>query len=94
MKNLTEVVNEALKDQKKGEVLKGIETIFNNTRNPEEALEFMWDLVEALYMALNDKVKYISSSIPTYPRWEEIAKELKKPLDSLSDDIEELERRK
>ena len=93
MKSLTETVNEALKDQKKSEVLKGIEIIFNNTRDPEEVLEFMFDLIEGLHEALDNKVKYISSSNPNYPYWDDIAKELKKPLDSLADDIDELERR-
>lgn len=93
MKSLTETINEALKDQKKAEVLKGIEIIFNNTRDPEEVLEFMFDLIEGLHEALDNKVKYISSSNPNYPYWDDIAKELKKPLDSLADDIDELERR-
>lgn len=93
MKNLTGIVNEALKDQKKVEVLKGIEIIFNNTRDPQEVLEFMFNLIEGLHEAIDDKVKYISSSNPNYPYWEDIAKELKKPLDSLADDIDELERR-
>lgn len=93
MKNLKSIVNEALKDQKKVEVMKGIEIIFNNTRDPEEALEFLYDLVEAVYVAVSDKAKYVSSSNPNHPYWEDIAKELKKPLDNLSDDIEELQRR-
>ena len=93
MKTLTDTVNEALKDQKKVEVMKGIEIIFNNTRDPEEVLEFMYDLIEKLHESLDDKVKYISSSNPNYPYWDDIAKELKKPLDSLADDIDELERR-
>ena len=93
MKTLTDTVNEALKDQKKVEVLKGIEIIFNNTRDPKEALEFLYDLSEAIHTALSNKAKYVSASNPNRPYWEEIAKELTNPLVKLSDDIEELERR-
>lgn len=93
MKTLTDTVNEALKDQKKVEMMKGIEIIFNNTRDPEEALEFLYNLVEAVYVAVTDKARYVSASNPNYPYWDDIAKELKKPLDNLSDDIEELQRR-
>ena len=93
MKSLTETVNEALKDQKKSEVLKGIEIIFNNTREPKEILEFLWDLFESIENAIDEKVKYISSSNPNYPYWEEIKNELDKSLESIVDDIEELERR-
>lgn len=94
MKNLTEIVNEALKDQKKTEVLKAIEIIFNNTREPKEVLEFLWDLFEKIEYEIDSKVKYVSSSNPNYPYWEEIKNELDKSLESVVDDIEELEHRK
>jgi exonuclease V gamma subunit len=94
MKNLTEIVNEALKDQKKAEVLKAIEIIFNNTREPKEVLEFLWDLFEKIEYSIDDKVKYMSSVNPNREYWEEIKKELDKSLESIVDDIEELEHRK
>lgn len=91
MKTLTDTVNEALKDQKKAEVLKAIEIIFNNTREPKEVLDFLWDLFEKIEYEIDNKVKYLSSSNPNYPYWEEIKKELDKSLESIVDDIEELE---
>lgn len=93
MKTLTDTINEALKDQKKAEVLKAIEIIFNNTREPKEVLEFLWDLFEKIEYSIDNKVKYMSSVNPNREYWEEIKKELDKSLESIVDDIEELEHR-
>ena len=94
MKTLTDTVNEALKDQKKAEVLKAIEIVFNNTREPEEILEFLWDLFEKIEYEIDNKVKYMNSANPNRKYWEEIKSELDKSLESIVDDIEELEHRK
>lgn len=93
MKTLTDTVNEALKNQKKAEVLKAIEIIFNNTREPKEVLEFLWDLFEKIEYEIDNKVKYTRSDNPNREYWEEIKKELDKSLESIVDDIEELEHR-
>ncbi len=93
MKTLTDTINEALKDQKKAEVLKAIEIIFNNTREPKEVLEFLWDLFEKIEYEIDNKVKYMRSDNPNREYWEEIKNELDKSLESIVDDIEELEHR-
>lgn len=87
IKGLKDLVNEALKDQKKAEVLKGIETFFNNVKEPMEALEFMWDTIEALQQAINDN-NY--SSTANNVIWSELSKELTLPMNDLSSAIEDL----
>lgn len=91
MKELRDSVNEAIKDQKKVEVLKGIKIFFSNVKEPIEALEFMWDTIEALQQATNDKYKYTSLANPNNVIWGELSKELTLPMNDLSSAIEDLE---
>lgn len=89
IKGLKDSLNEALKDQKKAEVLKGIKTFFNNVKEPMEALEFMWDTIEALQQAINDN-NYSSTANPNNVIWSELSKELTLPMNDLSSAIEDL----
>lgn len=94
MKNLKDMLTEgsAFVNTKKAETLKNIETVFNNIKDPKEAMEFIYDTFEAFQTALNSKAKYVSSANPNAKTWEKIDKEMDKNFDSYLLDVEEIER--
>lgn len=95
MKPLKDMLTEgsAFVNSKKAETIKNIETVFNNIKDPKEAMEFIYDMFEAFQTAINSKAKYTSSANPNVEAWKKIDNELDKNFDSYLSDIEEIEKR-
>ena len=94
MKDLRDMLIEgsAFVNTKKAETIKNIQTIFNNIKDPKEAMEFIYDTFEAFQTALNSKAKYVSNANPNAETWMKIDKEMDKNFDSYLLDVEEIER--
>lgn len=94
MKNLKDILNEgsSFVNTKKAETIKNIQTIFNNLKDPKEAMEFIYDTFEAFQTALNSKSKYVSNVNPNAETWMKIDKEMDKNFDSYLLDVEEIEK--
>ena len=84
-------LNESITTTYINEILKKLDIIFCNIKDPDEAMEFIIDVVSGIQQGVIDKVKYMSSVNPNLEIWEELEKEIKKPTDEYITSIESVQ---
>lgn len=87
-------INESINSSYKNDILKKIDIVFCNEKDPIEAMEFMIDVVSALQQGVIDKVKYMSTTEPNLKKWKELEDELKKSTEDYIITIEDVQRSK